>query len=242
MNKTAGGGWRRHLTYSNVISTLALFLVIAGGTAIAAGIPKNSVSSKTVKNGSLASLDLKDGKGVQGVDVVDGSLTGTDIADGSLGSADIADGAIANADIADKAVNSAKVLNNSLKGDDVADNSLGGASINEAGLGPVPNALNAGQLEGRPASSFLPSTIYRRESAAEEGTTNGADETQTIELGCDPGDVLLSGGPTSIEATTTLLESTPSPTPNTWLVRVNKNGHEDAFGVAVLCTTRGPIP
>jgi hypothetical protein len=27
---------RRHLTYANVISTLALFLVVAGGTALAA--------------------------------------------------------------------------------------------------------------------------------------------------------------------------------------------------------------
>jgi hypothetical protein len=241
MNKTVGGGWRRHLTYSNVISTLALFLVIAGGTAIAAGIPRNSVSSKTVKNGSLASLDLKDGKGVQGVDVVDGSLTGADVADGSLLGADIGDGAVANADLADKAVNSAKVLNSSLKGDDVADNSLTGISINESSLGPVPNAVNTSQLGGRAPSSFLASSIYRKESVPDEGTTNGVDETQTTELACDPGDTLLSGGPTSIEATTTLLESTPA-TANTWRVRVDLNEHESAFGVAILCIQSAPEP
>jgi hypothetical protein len=39
------------LTYSNVVATLALFLVLAGGTAFAASqaLPKNSVGSKQIK-------------------------------------------------------------------------------------------------------------------------------------------------------------------------------------------------
>jgi hypothetical protein len=51
------------LTYANVISTLALFLVLAGGTAIAAKqmLPKNSVGTKQIENGSITAAKIKKG-------------------------------------------------------------------------------------------------------------------------------------------------------------------------------------
>ncbi len=71
---------RRHITYANVMSTIAVFLAVGIGGAWAADqLAKNSVSSKQVKNSSLKSKDLKDGKGV----------TGADIKDESVGSADV---------------------------------------------------------------------------------------------------------------------------------------------------------
>jgi hypothetical protein len=84
MNGTPPDGIRRHFSYANVMSTLSVFLVIAGGTAIAASIPKNSVKSKTVKDDSLLSKDLKDGAAVTGADVVDDSLKGADVDESSL--------------------------------------------------------------------------------------------------------------------------------------------------------------
>jgi hypothetical protein len=35
---------RRHLTYANVVATIALFLVVSGGAAYAPSLGKNSVS------------------------------------------------------------------------------------------------------------------------------------------------------------------------------------------------------
>jgi hypothetical protein len=52
---------RRHLTYANVAATLALIIAIAGGTtAIAAKVtaPKNSVTSKSIRNGNVTAKDL----------------------------------------------------------------------------------------------------------------------------------------------------------------------------------------
>jgi hypothetical protein len=52
---------RRYLTYANVASTLALLIAIAGGTtAIAAKMtaPKNSVTSKSIRNGNVTAKDL----------------------------------------------------------------------------------------------------------------------------------------------------------------------------------------
>lgn len=105
---------RRHFSYSNVMSTLAVFLVIAGGTALAAALPRDSVTSKTVKDNSLSSKDLKDGKAVTGAEVADESLNYADIANGGLYEADI------------------------------APNSLTGTAIVESQLGQVPAATLGG--------------------------------------------------------------------------------------------------
>lgn len=53
---------RPRLTYANVISTLALFLVIAGGSAFAAAkLGKNTVGAKQIKNNAVTSAKVKDG-------------------------------------------------------------------------------------------------------------------------------------------------------------------------------------
>lgn len=83
---------RRHLTYANVASTLCLFLVLAGGTAIAAShLAKNSVGPRQLRPGA-----------VTGAKVKDGSLTGSDIDLSKLGTVPTA-GHAATADSATQA-------------------------------------------------------------------------------------------------------------------------------------------
>lgn len=105
------GRFGGRVTYANVMSTLAVFLMIGGGAAIAlpgkntvdsGDVKNNTLTSADVKNNSLKSADLKDGKAVTGADVVDDSLTGADISEGSL--AEVPSAATANkADTADDA-------------------------------------------------------------------------------------------------------------------------------------------
>jgi hypothetical protein len=71
------------VTYANVVATLALFLVLGGG-AYAVGIaPKNSVVSKSIKNGQVKTRDLA-GNSVNGAKVAADSLTGADINESNL--------------------------------------------------------------------------------------------------------------------------------------------------------------
>jgi hypothetical protein len=52
---------RRHLTYANVVSTLALCLVVGGGGAYAATqLAKNSVKTRHIAKGAVTSSDIKD--------------------------------------------------------------------------------------------------------------------------------------------------------------------------------------
>jgi hypothetical protein len=84
---------RPQLTYANVISTLCLFLLLTGGSALAAAtLGKNSVGSpqlrsKSVTTGKIAS------NAVNGSKVANGSLSGADINLSQLGTVPSAAGA-----------------------------------------------------------------------------------------------------------------------------------------------------
>jgi hypothetical protein len=94
---------RRRLTYANVVSTLALFLVVAGGAAYAARVPKksvgpsqlkanavttakikaNAVTTRKIKKNAVANAKIKDGA-VESAKIADGSVTRTDLAEATL--------------------------------------------------------------------------------------------------------------------------------------------------------------
>jgi hypothetical protein len=85
---------KSNLSYANVMATIAVFLALAGvAGAASALLPKNSVSSKTIKNGQVKVVDLHNGAvtakklatdAVTGAAVKDDSLTGADIDESSL--------------------------------------------------------------------------------------------------------------------------------------------------------------
>jgi hypothetical protein len=100
------------------------------------------------------------------------------------------------------------------------------------------NNLNADQLDGRDSTTFVASNIYKTEGPVDAGTLLG-DGTFAASMACNPGDILLSGGPANINATSRLLESFPSPgTTNSWSARIHKNGLADNFNLVVLCANQ----
>jgi hypothetical protein len=102
------------------------------------------------------------------------------------------------------------------------------------------NSLNADQLDGLDSTFFARNAFYKTEGVINEGLLLGEGTHKAIAF-CEPGDVLLSGGPANIDKETTLLESFPSPgtvgsgTQHSWTVRVDKHGFVDNFNVVVLC-------
>jgi hypothetical protein len=142
---------RSHLTYANVISTLALFIVL-GGTAYAVDGPlagQNTVGSEDIINTEVKTADLgadsvASGKiadsQVKSADVLNDNLTATDLASGSVAGAEVQDGSVANADVAPNSLASSRILDGTLTGVDVADNSLKGADIDESTLAIGPGS------------------------------------------------------------------------------------------------------
>lgn len=81
---------RERLTYANVMSSLAVFLVLGGATAYAASkIDSNEIKAGAVKTGKIAKEAVTMAKvhdnAINGAKVLDGSLTGADINAATLG-------------------------------------------------------------------------------------------------------------------------------------------------------------
>ena len=80
---------RKRLTYANVMSSLAVFLVLAGGTAFAASqLGKNSVGTKQLKKNAVTKAKIKKNS-VTGAKIKNGAVNGAKIADGSITGAEI---------------------------------------------------------------------------------------------------------------------------------------------------------
>jgi hypothetical protein len=112
--------FRRHLTFANVVSCMALFVALGGVSYAALKLPKNSVGSKQIKKRAVKSSKIKAGavgngklaaNSVDGGKVIDGSIgladlgansvDGTKVLDGTLGTDDLADDAVTGAKVAD---------------------------------------------------------------------------------------------------------------------------------------------
>ena len=103
---------RPRLTYANLISTLALFLAVSGGVALAAThLAKNSVGTKQLKKNAVTSVKVKRG---------------------AVGAGKIANGAVGSDKIADGAVGAGKIANGAVGSDKIAANAVGGAQADEA--------------------------------------------------------------------------------------------------------------
>ena len=75
---------RKRLTYSNVMSSIAVFLVLGGGAAFAAGLAKNSVGPKQLKKNAVTSAKIKN-NAVTAAKIQNGAITGAKVNAGSLG-------------------------------------------------------------------------------------------------------------------------------------------------------------
>ncbi|WP_244927704.1 hypothetical protein [Nocardioides sp. W7] len=89
---------KSRVTYANVASTLAIVMVVGGGgTAVAAGLARNSVGSPQLKAGAVKTADLGR-NAVTSVKVRNNTLTGADIQESTLGQ-------VPSAGVADRATN-----------------------------------------------------------------------------------------------------------------------------------------
>jgi len=104
---------RKRLTYANVMSSIAVFLILGGATAVAAGqLGKNTVGSKQLKKNAVTAAKIKAN-------------------------------AVTVAKLKNNAVTSPKIADNSVTTTKLAPNSVTGAKVQASSLGTVPSATNA---------------------------------------------------------------------------------------------------
>jgi hypothetical protein len=130
---------RRHLTFANVCSFLALTVALSTGTAYAA----NTIFSTDIVDGEVKAPDLggaavtapKIAPGaVRSAAVRDGSLVGADLAPGTVGGGQVADGSLTGADIGDRWITGDDLALGSVRGAEVANNTVTGADLAGGGV------------------------------------------------------------------------------------------------------------
>lgn len=105
---------RKKLTYANVMSSIAVFLVLGGASALAAShLHRNSVGTKQLKRNAVTTAKLKR-NAVSSTKIRTGSITATKIKNASVTEAKIKDGSVSTTKIKAGAIGAAQLNTNSV--------------------------------------------------------------------------------------------------------------------------------
>jgi hypothetical protein len=113
---------KSRLTYANLVSTLALFLVLGGAGAYAAKKNTKKIGTTQIKASAITEAKLKNG-----------AVSNLKLQDSSVSNSKLQDGSVSNSKLQDDSVSTSK-----LQGDSVT-----GEKVSEATLGEVPSAASA---------------------------------------------------------------------------------------------------
>lgn len=191
---------RAHLTYSNVMSTIAVVFAIGGASAYAAShLPNNSVTSKTIKNGQVMTKDLHK-NAVRTAKIANGAVTSSKIADQAVGTDQIAANAVTAAQIANNAVTTGKIAANSVTTGQIAANAVTTGQL-------ANNAVTTGKIADNAVSTekIADNAVTGPKLAANsvsglvqvvDGTITGSDVLEnTLTFGCTPSpDIIAASG------------------------------------------------
>jgi hypothetical protein len=144
---------RSHLTYANVISTLCLFLLLGGGTAVALS-GSNTVFSDDIVDNQVYSADVRNDA------LAGGGLGAGDLRPGSVGTSEIADNSISSSDIPLGAILSSDIAANSIFGFQITNDTVGAADIqnfdlNDEDVGQSTHVNFLGNIGSVPARSCV---------------------------------------------------------------------------------------
>jgi hypothetical protein len=184
-----------------VISCVALLLALTG-SAIAAGVAKNSVRSAQIVDGTVRTLDLRD-NAVNSAKVADETLTATDLGANSVASSEIAENAVSAPEVAPDSltagdlgpasVTSSEVADQSLTANDLGPDSVGSSEIAADSVGSTEvgaDAVGSSELQsGSVRAAELAPIVQASNSTAIKGGDN-ASVTAT----CPAGTTVISGG------------------------------------------------
>ena len=141
---------RKRLTYANVMSSIAVFLVLGGGAAFAANqLGKNSVGSKQLKKNAVTTAKIKNNAVTTGK-LEKRAVTAPKLAAGAVGASALGAGSITNDKLAEGAVT----------GNRVAAGTIGRNNLSEGvflprafGLVRFDGTVNPGLTRGLPNAS-----------------------------------------------------------------------------------------
>ena len=200
---------RKRLTYANVMSTIAVFLMLGGATAFAASKKINGgrIKAGTIKTGKLAKEAVATGKiklgAVTESRIADGAVTEGKIGDAAVTTNKLADNAVTEPKIADNAVTTGKITDNAVTTNKITDNAVTTGKITN-------NAVNSDKLAANSVTNTKIANDAVSSSKIQNGQVLAADlgaiiqvsnsesvpnaGTKTVTVSCPAGTTVISGG------------------------------------------------
>jgi hypothetical protein len=198
-----------------VIACIALFAALTG-SAIAAGVGKNTVRSPQIVDGTIRTVDIRDNAVAAGKIAPDAVDT-TEIAENGVDSSDVAPDTLTAGDLGAASVTSSEVADQSLTANDLGPDSVGSSEL-QAG------SVRASELGG----------IIQVSNA---GTIKTADNA-SVAVACPAGTTVISGGNTISNYRVALAGSQRSG--NGWIVHAhNYAGTDETLTVFAYCLSGG---
>jgi hypothetical protein len=183
----------RKVLRNGMKSVIALIALVAlpAAPVLAAGLAKNSVRSRHIKDGHVLTQDIGDG-----------AVGTVDLADGAVTTAKIGDSAVTTSKLAGFSVTSSKLAADSVSGGaagSIADGTITGADIADGAItGGFPafgakiagNTITTNNLADGAVKNTKLGTITTRTNTV----TAPAGGAAIVSAQCDPGEVVLGGG------------------------------------------------
>ena len=198
-----------------VIACIALFAALTG-SAIAAGVGKNTVRSPQIVDGTIRTVDLRDNAVAAGK-IAPNAVDTTEIAENGVESADVAPDSLAAGDLGAASVASSEVADQSLTANDLGPDSVGSSelqagSIRASELGPIIQVTNSTPIK--------------------------AGDNAVVTANCPAGTTVISGGGLPGLYSVALVGSVRSG--NGWAAYAHSNSANDTNLVAyAYCLTGG---
>jgi hypothetical protein len=158
---------KRHLSFANVVSCLALFMAL-GGVAYAA---KTIVKTQNLVNGAVTTAKIRNGAVTTGK-LRNGGVTGQKIAPATIGSSQLANGSVRSGQLGGQVVTEAKIKNGA-----VSESKLGSGSVSSSKL----------------TSSFL-AQLVRNVTYVNKLSNEDSEDAKTVTAECPSGKEAIGGG------------------------------------------------
>jgi hypothetical protein len=164
-----------------IVACLALLLALTG-SAIAAGVARNSVRSAQIVDATVRTVDLRD-NAVSAPKIAPDAVGAEEIAENAVSSPEVAQDSLTAADLGAASVTSSEVADQSLTANDLGPDSAGSSEIAAEAVGS--SELQSGSVR---AAELAP-IVQASNSTAIKGGGN-ASVTAT----CPAGTTVISGG------------------------------------------------
>ena len=174
---------RSHLTYANVMVTILAFLVLGGGTAVAAFVVS---SNSQIAPGTVSGHKPPSGKHPN---VIPGSINAEDLAAGAVSTGKLHAAAVTNPKLADASVSNKKLKIGAVGPAKLADGAVTGSKLDNNAI----TAAKLGLISHTEFSPFDSSSPKSLSAACPVGTTVVAGSATVDDgSGGDPGPVALA--------------------------------------------------